>query len=98
MNLTCCPNCGAWHDPENKTPPAQRAEAATPKGWPWIEGNISIPAHIVQQCEVWTGTAGHAGIQTHYDNGEETPNRIALIKLNAELRALLNPPSMNKSP
>ena len=25
MNLTCCPNCGAWHNPEDKTPPTERA-------------------------------------------------------------------------
>ena len=62
----------------------------TPKGWPWIEGNISIPTAILKQCECWIGTAAHAGIQANYDDGTDTPNRTQLLKLHAELRALLN--------
>ena len=63
------------------------------KGWPWKEGEVSIPAHILQQCEVWIGTAAHAGIQTKWFDGTDTPNRTQLLALHSALLALLNEPA-----
>ena len=73
---------------------APLSETVPPKkGWPWKEGEVSIPAHILQQCEVWIGTAAHAGIQTKWFDGTDTPNRTQLLALHSALLALLNEPA-----
>ena len=74
-----------------KAPPSETVPPK--KGWPWKEGEVSIPAHILQQCEVWIGTAAHAGIQTKWFDGTDTPNRTQLLALHSALLALLNEPA-----
>ena len=50
---------------------------------------VLVPLKLLEQCEVWIGTAAHVGITTHYPDGTETENRLALLKAADELRALL---------
>ena len=38
MNLTCCTNCGAWHDPANKTPPPDGHEVVVQDRFVRAEG------------------------------------------------------------
>jgi hypothetical protein len=61
------------------------------KGWPWIEGNLTVPAELIQRCEVFVGSAAYVGIEPKYEDGTDTPNRTNLLKLHGELRALLSP-------